>query len=150
MTTRPRYATAATTAAEDALVAQFAARMRADWQRQPDRCVLDYVLVRAERVVAAVEAKVRTYTVAQVTRLGGYLLARTKAVALQSWVRDHGLPAILLVRFADAVRYLLIDSCDWLRALPVIWAGRRDRADWQDMEPCVLIPLDGFRAAGVA
>jgi len=54
-----------------------------------------------------------------------------------------GTPAVFIVRADGHVRHVRVndDIKDW----HVCWKGRTDRNDWQDQEPCYLVPIELFK-----
>lgn len=52
-----------------------------------------------------------------------------------------GLPFLIIVEFDDGIRF-----CKHEVMPPIVWGGRSDRGDPQDMEPMVDIPMSKFVA----
>lgn len=55
----------------------------------------------------------------------------------------RGLEYILAVRWMDVIAWLRIDR-DLAKAFIIEFAGRTDRNDPKDREPCYMIPVHGF------
>lgn len=100
---------------------------------------LDYALSRDGTVRAFAEVKARTYSWEQIDQLGGYMLS------LDKWTHARGfcagLPLVLAVSAGDEIRTFITRFSENFR---VVLGGRTDRNDWQDVEPCILIPVDRF------
>lgn len=105
---------------------------------------LDYALSREGRVVAFAEVKARTYSWEQIDQLGGYMLSLDKWAQARSLC--SGLPFSLVV---DAAGELRSFTTRFDLAFPITLGGRKDRDDWQDMEPCILIPVRHFSPVSV-
>lgn len=108
----------------------------------PRNYKIDFLAVRNKRLVAFVEVKNRNYTMAEIERMGGYL------VALQKWTHAKAVHDVTGLKFV-----LAIGAQDgvWVAAISdffvenLVYGGRTDRGDWQDMEPCVLVPVSRFK-----
>ena len=108
----------------------------------PIRYHLDFVAQRGKNAVAFCEVKVRTYSMEQIGKMGGYMLSLGKWSSAKQMCEASGLPFILVVKAADGIWYAIIDS---FKPDSVIVNGRQDRGDWQDIEPCVLINQSRFK-----
>lgn len=96
---------------------------------------VDFCVLRDERVIGVVEVKVRTRA------YDTLLVSLHKAQALRRFAAC-GLIAWLLVQVPAGLyaRRVLPDE-----PLDVRWGGRKDRGDWQDMEPVAHFPMVGMR-----
>lgn len=101
---------------------------------------LDYALAREGSVVAFAEVKARTYSWEQLDRMGGYMLS------LDKWTQARqlcsGLPFSLVIEASGDLRHF---STRFDLPFGIVMGGRKDRADWQDVEPCILIPVRHFK-----
>lgn len=136
---RPRYETQKDRDNEAAAVKKVSEAWGVKFIKLKPTLHLDYALYRDKRVVSFAEVKVRTYTWEQIDRAGGYMLA------LDKWVKAHelcvGMPFTLIVQADGELRVYKVDKFE---QFPIMVAGRRDRGDWRDVEPCVFIPVDKF------
>lgn len=64
------------------------------------------------------------------------MLSLHKWMSLKQISDVTGLPAIVAAKFTDGICYTLVGVMPELSI-----GGRTDRADWQDVEPVVLIPI---------
>ena len=109
---------------------------------------LDYVLTRHDQAVAFCEIKTRNYSMEQIDKFGGYLLSLGKWMAAIQITNVTDIPFFLVVKASDGVYYAefrppfkIYDD--------LLVRGRKDRDDWQDIEPCVLLNVRRFKPLGV-
>lgn len=102
---------------------------------------LDYVAKRGDTAAAFCEIKSRSYSMEQIDRFGGYLLSINKWSSAESLYRASSLPFILVVCATDGIYYA---SFTTFKPDSVVVRGRKDRNDWQDIEPCVLLNTSRF------
>ena len=69
------------------------------------------------------------------------MLSVAKLQAAQELCRISKAVFILVVKCADAIYWVKITD---YTQFPVVIAGRKDRKDSQDIEPCVMIPMQNF------
>lgn len=142
MRARPLYETTESLS-EERLVAE---RIGEAWSCNPVKLArayqLDFALCRDDAVQAWAEVKVRT------KRYPTYMLSLHKWLAAVELHERTGLPALLVVQWPDLLAYCALSGLR--RPLSVTMGGRRDRGDWQDMEPVVHIPLEFFNRVRVA
>jgi hypothetical protein len=93
-------------------------------------------------VVAFIEIKVRKYSSAKIDEMGGYMISLSKIVAAKQFAMAAGIRSILAVSLTDGIYYFPIDKKFTTDDLAI--KGRTDRGDWEDVEPCVLIPMNEF------
>jgi hypothetical protein len=98
---------------------------------------LDFGIMKDGDLVATAEIKCRNYDSATIDALGGLMLSASKAHRAADW---H-VPFVLAVRLTDGLFTASIQ--DW-SSYRIEITGRRDRGDWQDIEPCFIIPMDQF------
>lgn len=143
MNDRPLYETAGDRANEQRVVEHICARWECDYVKLPKRYELDYALHRSGEVCAWVEVKVRNYTLPQIEQLGGYMLSLGKWNAAQTLSTFTGRPFFLAVQTLCGgwiAQFRDFQSTD------IRIGGRKDRNDWQDTEPVVLIPVRRFQS----
>jgi hypothetical protein len=139
---RPIYETQEDLASEQGVAKHLAKVWRCEMSKLPIRYHLDFVAQRGKNAVAFCEVKVRTYSMEQIGKMGGYMLSLGKWSSAKQMCEASGLPFILVVKAADGIWYAIIDS---FKPDSVIVNGRQDRGDWQDIEPCVLINQSRFK-----
>ena len=109
-------------------------------------CEIDFALVRSGAVVAIMEVKCRNYSYKQLDKLGGLMLSCHKMSALRRWHADFPLGAAIAIQLTDGIYIWSIKSEEAFERFPEIrMMGRMDRGDVQDIEPCVIIPMNKFR-----
>jgi hypothetical protein len=109
----------------------------------PIRYEVEWLAFRKDgRAVAAIEFKWRSNPSG---RFETYLLALGKWMALDRLRVACGLRSILVVEFSDALMFHVLGEVD-SDEIRIEWGGRTDRSDPNDMEPCVMIPMEKFRA----
>jgi hypothetical protein len=103
---------------------------------------LDFAVVKGNEVVSVAEVKCRNYTSDQIDRLGGLMLSASKAHRAGEWMNRHEIQFLLIAKLKDGLFISAIE--DW-SPYDVKIAGRTDRGDWQDVEPCCMIPMSEFK-----
>lgn len=142
---RPIYENATDRANEAEVAALLGARFRCEARKQPKAYHLDYALVRGATVVAFAEVKDRPrYSWGYFARFGGYRLSLNKWMAARRYCLGMGLPFVLAVRAGGDARRMVCMAPESWRVDSVMWAGRKDRGDWQDEEPHVVFLADRF------
>ena len=102
---------------------------------------LDFVVMKDDKIVCVAEIKCRNYTSEQLDKWGGLILSASKAHRAIEWTIAHKVPLLLAISLIDGLFVAWVD--DW-SDFEVKIKGRSDRGDWQDMEPCCLIPMSKF------
>lgn len=138
---RRHYETEADLELERDVVRRCNALFKCEMFKLPIRYHLDYVALRGDKAVSWVEIKTRTYTAETLENYGGYLLSLGKWLSCEHLYRCTGLPITLVVKPIDALYYLVLTE---FKHDGVFVRGRKDRNDWQDVEPCVVINTDRF------
>lgn len=109
-------------------------------------CEVDYAFLLFDDIKAVVEIKCRNYSYDELKRLGGYMLSCHKMSALRRWHTDFPIGVAIAIKLTDGIYVMTIPSGHGFERFPKIkMAGRTDRRDAQDIEPCVLIPMEKFR-----
>jgi hypothetical protein len=138
---RPIYETESNLEKERQVALFFEQTYQCTLRKLPIRYHLDFAIERDGQIVGFIEVKVRNHTFEQIKRMGGYRISFGKWCAAEQMSRVSGLPFILLVGFTDQVRYVRIDD---FKPDGLVWWGRQDRGDSQDMEPAAVIHSDRF------
>ena len=141
-TMRPTYETEADLAREDAVASIIEDQWKCKLVKLPNSYHLDFAATRGGKCVAFCEVKTRNYTMENIGHMGGYLLSLQKWIAARDMSMSSGVPFILVVRTLDGVYYSVFES-DFLPDNLLV-RGRKDRGDWQDIEPCVLLKTSRF------
>lgn len=139
---RPRYETDQDLNVEWSIGVEFAKRMRSKPKKLPlgARYSIDLGMFRDGKMVAVAEVKDRP---SWVPAFGDVILGLSKVRELYSYYKMT-VPAFFVVRLEGTIHYAAIDKRikDW----HITWAGRDDRNDSQDVEPCIHIPYEAFKA----
>jgi hypothetical protein len=100
---------------------------------------LDFALRRDAKIVAFAEIKDRDIPLGMP---GGYYLAAQKARSACILAQSVHIPTLLVVRCRSGLIgfWYFCEADDG-----AIWAGRKDRGDEFDMEPCVVFPWARFK-----
>lgn len=139
---RPLYETDADLKREGSVVEKLEKLWRCQMSKLPIRYHLDYVAKRGDKAVAFCEVKTRNYTMDRIDQLGGYLMSIGKWSSAECLHRASGLPFMLVVQASDGLYYA---SFTEFKPDDVLVRGRKDRNDWQDIEPCVVLNTQRFR-----
>ena len=137
---RPMYETREDRAREAAVIEKIERHLDAKAQKCPMRYRADYALLRGNEVLRFVEVKVRSecYDPYWIALDKWMMLERLSLYALHS--------SLIVVQWPD--RLACVEVSPTNRKRLAIWGGRKDRADWQDVEPMVCIPLARFDEIG--
>lgn len=135
---RPVYETAADRANEMSVAERLVAAWKCQVFKNPDFYPLDYSIVQGKAVKGLCEIKCRN------AHYPTLLLSLHKWMAGLEFTRCTGLPAFLVARTPEGLFRMQIEPM----ALSVEIAGRKDRGDSQDQEPCVMIPYSSMKRIG--
>lgn len=141
---RPLYEGAHDRTNEQAVAAKLAGLWGCEAVKLPMSYELDFAFVRDGIVASFVEVKCRAYSWAQINQWGGYMLALSKWERALSLFQTSGRPFTLAVHTPDGIYFKV---CREFGFAPVKIGGRRDRGDWQDIEPVVMLPTGLFTRA---
>ena len=142
--TRPLYETNADLRNERSVAAWLGDLWRAYPQKLPKSYAIDFGMVRQKEVAAWVEVKCRDNPMGQYPTLAISLKKITTGLELSEWTTK---PFLLVVRWTDATAYMHVSTRD---QFTVEIGGRKDRGDWQDMEPMAHFPTESFQLLGAA
>ena len=144
MTFRPKYETSEDLSKEALAIQKFIARFggAVEFAKLPIQYKMDFCLIDDETVCTFVEVKCRTN---KKTAYSTYIISRSKIVVAKAY-NDIGIKCILLVQWTDEMGWVDLSNNEW----PVKIGGRKDRGDWQDIEPVAHIPISEFNIVGEA
>ena len=139
---RPLYETTADLEGEASVSTTLASLWDCEFVKLPLRYHLDFVVTRNGRAVAYAELKTRNYSMADIDKMGGYLMSIGKWSAAKQICDASLLPFVLIVKTLDGLY-----RSSFTEFIPddVLVRGRTDRNDWQDIEPCVLLNTKRFK-----
>ena len=137
--TRPTYENASDRSAETVAVQKFIKSFggEVDFIKLPMQYKMDFALTRNGVITALVEVKCRRN---KKHAYPTYMISMSKLVAAAGY-RSIGINCILLVQWADGMGWVQMSNEDW----NVRVGGRKDRNDWQDIEPVTHIPIREFK-----
>lgn len=139
---RPLYETAADLDNEASIAKVLSLKWDCNFVKLPIRYHLDFVVTRDDKAIAYAEFKTRNYSMADIDKMGGYLMSIGKWSAAKQLCDATQLPFILVVKTLDGVYR---SSFTEFKPDDVLVRGRTDRNDWQDIEPCVLLNTQRFK-----
>ena len=138
---RRLYENAANRKNEQAAKASLEASWSVMLRKLPIKYGAEWVAFRDDQAVAVIEYKNRPH---ESSRFPTYLLSVHKWMSMRSLANTIGVPAVLVVEFKDGMRHYTLEA----GTAKTSWAGRRDRDDADDMEPCMMIPMELFGSVG--
>lgn len=138
---RPIYETAEDLKNEKEVASYLSSLWGCDFVKLKISYGLDFAVFKDNQMVATAEIKCRNYTSAQIENLGGLMLSATKAHRANEWNSIFGINFILIAKLKDGI--FTANIGDW-GSYRIEITGRTDRNDWQDIEPCCLIPMNRF------
>lgn len=139
---RPEYETEADRQIENDVSQIVSKAWNCKLTKLPVKYHLDYAVVRNEVIIGFLELKSRNYTMAQLDRMGGFFVSLDKFMSAQRLNKATGLPSIIMIKALDGIYYASFHNA---KIKSVKMEGRKDRKDWQDVEPCVLLATDQFK-----
>jgi len=105
--------------------------------KMPIKYGLDYTFRRNKELVGFCEIKCLNYELSQFDCMsGGYFISLGKFMSAKSLVEFTKLPFFLVLDTTDGIYYRKFTNFENLRFTV---NGRKDRSDWQDVEPMVLL-----------
>ena len=147
MSQRPIYETEQDLASEREVAGMLAERFNCLFSKMPIRYNLDYALKKTDdRCIGYCEIKSRKYSMAEIDNFGGYLMSVGKWASAKNLCESSCVPFLLAVRTTDGVWAAKFKPhTNDFRPDGVLVRGRKDRGDWQDVEPCVLLNVSRFK-----
>lgn len=139
---RPLYETSVDLDNEDSIAKMLSHHWNCEFVKLPLRYHLDFVVTRNDKAVGFAEFKTRNYSMADINKMGGYLLSIGKWSAAKQLCEASQLPFALVVKTLDG---LYCSTFTEFKPDDVLVRGRTDRSDWQDIEPCVLLNTQRFK-----
>lgn len=134
---RPIYETQTDLQREREVMERLCRAWSVGCQKLPLKYIVDYGMLRDEKLVAWLEIKCRN------KKYDSMILSAAKWFAGKDLARQTTLSFVVVYAFPDSsIYYLTIEP----EMTPDIqFEGRTDRNDWQDREPCVMLPLEWFK-----
>jgi len=141
---RPTYESDVDRNNEKAVADRICAAWKCTHMKMKPYYAIDYALVQDKRVVSLMEVKCRNYAADRIEGFGGLILSAHKMSAARMWRDLYDMPFVLAVGLTDGLyTWVSKPSEEWPRFRLEV-AGRHDRGDWQDVEPCCLISMKMF------
>jgi len=122
---------------EEAVIREIARRYGCEYHKLPVRYIVDYGLFRGRDLAYFAEVKCRKIPRSTFPEL---ILSLHKVGALLDLQSTHGVPSLLVACWTDSMGVTRVP----FSGMRIGWGGRTDRADDQDTEPVVYIPVDHF------
>jgi len=134
---RPMYETPEDLANEKQICDRLSEVFGCTFKKLPIRYHADFLIVRDGVCKGWLEIKNRNIPS---DRYDSFLLDLAKVMRMHELADETGLPAVLAVRWSDGrIGFHTLSG-----PLGIVYTGRTDRNDSQDMGPCSLIPMDRF------
>ena len=142
MAGRPTYERERDRIAEEEIIIRWCEHYKFAWEKLPGGyALIDFAIFKPSGPMEGVaEVKDRPGWKDQ---YGTVFLSLQKMRELYLYY-EMGIPAVFIIRtHGTIIRHVRIDARvkDW----SIWWAGRRDRDDPDDLEPCYHIPIDDFK-----
>ena len=136
---RPVYENAEDRSAETMAIKRFIDSLDGDvdFIKLPMQYKMDFAITRDGVIIGLVEVKCRKYSK---HAFSTYMISMSKLVAAAGY-SSIGIGCILLVQWTDSMGWVKMDGDNW----KVRIGGRKDRNDWQDVEPVTHIPIAEFK-----
>lgn len=141
--TRPIYETSSDRQKEAQVAETLASIWLCEIVKMKPACVVDYAIKRSGKIVAVMEIKCRNYTFQELDEMGGLILSAHKLQSAKAWTDTHDIAFVLALGLPDGIYAETLWSLHW-PVFDLVIAGRYDRGDKQDTEPCGLIPMERF------
>lgn len=138
---RPLYETPAHLTTEQRIAQKLEHFGNCTLQKLPLRYHLDYAMKR-DNIVGFCEIKTTKYQMDTHASYGGFKLSLAKWCHAKQMCDMADVFFVLAVGFPEGVHYL--KTKDFAHD-GVVWWGRQDRGDAQDMEPAIKLKIERFR-----
>jgi hypothetical protein len=136
---RPIYENTASKLNEEQVAAKVCAKWGCSAQKMPRKMQLDYAMHRDKKVEAFLEVKCRTNSIFD---FPCYFISLSKVLESKRIAEATGLPCFLAVRSVDQrIHMIRLDN----EPFTVEIAGRFDRNDPEDIEPCCFFEVGKFK-----
>jgi hypothetical protein len=139
MSARPNYETQDDVDAQSRVLDDLALAWKCEWVPLPKFYETDAALMRGREVMAFVEVKCRN---AERRTYPTLILSVHKWLYLRALGERLRAKSILVVGYTDGIFWLDVKAAE---LPPIVFGGRADRGDGQDIEPCVDIPIGLFK-----
>jgi len=139
---RPIYESKEDLTNENKIKTVLEAKWSCELTKLPIKYHLDYAMLRDEKIVGFCEIKSPNYSLADFKRFGGFFISLDKFMSANKLNATTMLPCFIVLNALDGVWYASFHDAK-LNAIKI--KGRKDRNDWQDMEPCVVLDTDQFK-----
>ena len=114
--------------------------------KMPIKYGLDFAFRRNKKLVSFCEIKCLNYELKDFDRMsGGYFISLAKFMSAKELVEFTKLPFFLVLNTLDGIYYRKFTD---FNNLEFTVNGRKDRDDWQDFEPMVLLETALFTQVG--
>lgn len=137
---RTMYETEAHLEKERSVIWLICEKFKCEASKLPIKYGLDYALSRDGKIAAFCEIKCRNYPFSHF--LDGYAISLNKIITAKQISETTGLPFILVISCEDGVYYAKMTE---FKNIPTVMGGRKDRGDWQDMEPMAVLQASEFK-----
>lgn len=137
--TRPAYETPDNLSKEQQVADLIARTQGVEIIKLASKYVFDYAIVNKGEITGFMEIKVRTNPS---TQYPDYLISADKMFRALLWKEQLGMNVFLIVQWTDKLGcHEILTENDY----PCRLAGRTDRGDVQDLEPCLFVPVAWFK-----
>jgi hypothetical protein len=142
---RPTYETQQDLDNEASVAKVIGEKWGVDVHKLKNYFALDYALCRDKTVVAIAEIKCRNYSYDKLDSFGGVIISAHKISEAQKWHDQFRIAFVLALKLTDGIYMHTVKAVESFPLYPLTIAGRKDRGDDQDIEPCCLISMDKFQ-----
>ncbi len=136
---RPHYESDEDRFAEKRFADLMLSRLGAEFIKLPEHYIVDFVVKKQNRIIGYAEFKRRK------VRSDKY---NTVILALSKWMKlcEYSLygGAWFWVQYDDCIKWIKVDNSIFPLPLDINIAGRTDRGDKADLEPCIHIPISSL------
>jgi hypothetical protein len=140
---RPLYENSTNLANEREVALYLEEIWKCEAVKLPIKYGLDYSFRRNNTLFGFCEIKCLNYELSQFDRMsGGYFISLNKFMSAKSLVEFTSLPFFLILDLPDGIWFRRFVEFDNLK---FVVNGRKDRDDWQDVEPMVLLETNLFK-----
>jgi hypothetical protein len=107
----------------------------------PIKYHLDYAITRNDQIIAFCEMRSRKYSLEKLNEMGGFYISLEKWKSAKQLYDLTELPFIMALETPHALYYAMFKE---FKPDGYTISGRKDRGDWQDIEPMVLLDTNRF------
>lgn len=138
--TRPAYETPENLSQEDRVATTLASHYKVEIVKLSPKYSFDRAIITNNQITGFIEIKVRTNPS---TQYPDYLISASKMFHAMLWITQMGMNVFLAVQWTDRLGVHELGQFDNYSCR---LAGRTDRGDVQDLEPCLFIPVKWFKS----